>query len=97
MEQPWWFPEHKNAKGADVRRIVEKLREECSEALEADAVEPVGLVELNERDKEFADALHTVETYFRCRQYEGLDLAELRQAIIQKNNARGYYGEVMKW
>ncbi len=42
-------------------------------------------------DIEAADLYHSIETYFRMREREGLDVEALFKKVENKNQKRGYY------
>jgi phosphoribosyl-ATP pyrophosphohydrolase len=44
-----------------------------------------------ETDMEMMDLWHSVETYFRIREREGLNVQEVKTLVEVKNDARGYY------
>jgi hypothetical protein len=49
---------------------------------------------LGERDEELMDLWHSIETYFRIRQTQGIDIHAVMTDVIKKNSERGYYGRV---
>ena len=42
-------------------------------------------------DEELMDCWHSIETYFRIRQRQGIDIAAVHAAVVKKNRDRGYY------
>lgn len=49
--------------------------------------------ETNERlAEELMDADHAIETALRILEAEGVDLDAVKRGVIEKNDARGYYG-----
>lgn len=43
------------------------------------------------RDEELMDCWHSIETYFRIRQAQGIDVHAIHTQTIKKNRVRGYY------
>ena len=41
---------------------------------------------------EILDAVHVLESALRKIEAQGIDLDELKDSVIKKNRARGYYG-----
>ena len=66
-------------------RQFEKIAEEFTEAQAATL--------LGQRDSEVLDVLQAIETYFRIRELEGLDVAELFRNHEEYTRGRGYYAE----
>lgn len=46
---------------------------------------------LGDRDEELADLEHSIQTYWDIRAKQGIDVDAVRQAVIEKNRAKGYY------
>lgn len=47
--------------------------------------------DMDKADIEAADLYHSIETYFRIRENEGVDLGAVFGAVTRKNEERGYY------
>ncbi len=66
----------------------------CSEAIEflkEISCEDMDKADIEAADIEAADMYHSLETYFRIRENEGVDLGAVFGAVIRKNEERGYY------
>ena len=61
----------------------------CSEAIEF--LKEILCGDMDKADIEAADLYHSIETYFRIRENEGVDLGAVFGAVIRKNEERGYY------
>jgi len=71
---------------ADNNTLDEQLTHIKSEFVEAMKAEGMG-----ERDEELMDLWHSIETYFRMRQNQGIDVHAVAAAVVGKNAERGYY------
>ena len=93
------FPEIKAAK-AGAENTIDKLREEVDELDEAQR-DFIRAVESNDREaidralehvlEESLDVLHAAET--QLRKFAPTDIFEMRNFVIEKNDARGYYDD----
>lgn len=81
------FPEAKFVREASAARQLEHV---ISETIEV-AIARINHERINRVDEEMADLLHSCETYFRIRELEGVDIAAIFEAVVEKNRARGYY------
>jgi len=83
MNEPYIFPK---AKFVDENTLDEQFNYIRSEFIEAVRAEGMG-----ERDEELADLWHSIETYFRIREKQGIAVSEVINHVKQKNGLRGYY------
>jgi hypothetical protein len=77
------FPRVKFADTNTLDSQWEHIRSEFVEATKAEG--------LGDRDEELMDLWHSIETYFRMRQVQGIDVHAVAAAVIKKNALRGYY------
>lgn len=69
----------------------EHIRSEFTESVKAEGA--------GERDCELMDLWHSIESYFRIRQTQGIDVALTKANTVYKNAQRSYYedSELQRW
>lgn len=87
--KPYHFPRIKFTDINSSGRQLQHVYSELVEIIQARNKGQKGCV-----DEEMADMLHSIETYFRIREKEGIDIRATFEAVIDKNIQRGYYGGI---
>ena len=69
----------------------EHIRSEFTESVKAEGA--------GERDCELMDLLHSIESYFRIREAQGIDVTLTKANTVYKNAQRSYYedSELQRW
>ena len=65
--------------------------EEQEEHIRSEFVETQKAEGQGEKDIEYMDLWHSLETYFRMRQAQGIDVHAVAAVVIEKNAVRDYY------
>ena len=63
----------------------EHIRSEFTESVKAGGA--------GERDMELMDLLHSIESYFRIREAQGIDITLTKANCVYKNAQRSYYAD----
>lgn len=77
-------------KFANTNTIDQQVQHIYSEVVEAMQDYNKGMT--GDMDMELMDLYHSIETYFRIRQKQGIDIHATHAAVVKKNAERGYYG-----
>lgn len=80
------FPEIKFAHTNTIGQQIEHIQEEFIEAMKE-----VNDGNMGAADIEFMDLWHSLETYFRIRQKQGISVHATARAVLEKNEKRRYY------
>ncbi len=93
----WHFPKvrfvHTNTPVKQLNHLLSEADEILGELVEQDGINRKlkDIIDHDKVDAEVSDLLHSCETYFRIREREGADLAQLFAKVTEKNKKRGYY------
>ena len=90
-DQMYSFPKTKFVNENTLDEQFSHIKSEYMEAVRAQG--------MGERDEELMDLWHSIESYFRMREAQGVDVMLTRSQTVYKNAQREYYavGELEKW
>lgn len=86
MSKFYSFPKTKFVTENTIDQQVDHIRSEYVEFQREFTAARMGLA-----DHELADLYHSIETYFRMRERQGVDIKATFAEVQQKNQDRGYY------